>query len=187
MIDGAMEKGMADATAALGVGGESMDNQGEGGAEEDVDDLVSQMAIETYIACRVRPLTSYLEKRALLMSRRNQFLEFAVIVTNTSGAVLAVLSLADWIACTVAISSQCMALIDYFYIPAQLAATNKALEDCHNLLSFWDSLSLVQRKTRAVKKQCCLTVEGAMLDLCSSRTAVSSALPSDQPREEPEE
>ena len=56
-----------------------------------------------------------------------------------------------------------MAIIDYFYIPAQLAETNKALENLHNLLSWWDSLSLIQRKARSTKKQCCLTTEGAIL------------------------
>merc|ERR1719465_130365 len=99
------------------------------------------------------------------MARRNQLLETSVVTANTAGAVLAVLSMADWIPITVAVASQAMALIDYFYVPSQLAATNKALQDVHNLISWWDSLSLVQRKTRSCKRQCCITVETAMLTL----------------------
>ena len=95
--------------------------------------------------------------------------------------VLQILALfnGEWIAVTVAVASVSMAFLDYFYIPSQLAATNKALEDCHNLLLYWDSLSLVQRKTRAVKSKVCSTVEGAVLGLCQARTGVSSALPTE--------
>ena len=114
------------------------------------------------------------------MTFRNHGLEFLVVVLQTAGSVLAVLRQDDWIVLTVALASQFMAIIDYFYIPSQLSATNSALENVHNLISWWDSLSLVQRKTRAVKKQCVVTVETALLDICSSRTAMSSALPSEQ-------
>ena len=107
----------------------------------------------------------------------NSRLETAVITLNTTGAVLAVLGSADWIAVTVAAASQCMSIIDYFYIPSQLQATNKALENCHNLLSYWDSLSLVQAQTRGVKRTCCQCVEGAILEITSARTATSAALP----------
>ena len=41
-----------------------------GGDEEMMDDLVSQMPIESYIACRVRFITDYLESRAILVAKR---------------------------------------------------------------------------------------------------------------------
>ena len=65
-------------------------------------------------------------------------------------------------------------------MPSQLAATNRALEECHNLLIYFDSLSLVQRKTRKVKLQCANTVENAVLNIISAQTGVSPALPSEQ-------
>lgn len=95
-------------------------------------------------------------------------------------------SYADWIALTVAIASAAMALMDYFYIPSQLAATNRALEETHNLLSWWDSLSLVQRKSRPSKLRCVMTCEGAVLALCQARTGASSALPGQQEQSEEE-
>ena len=159
----------------------------DGGGSDFVDDLVSQMDIETYIDCRVRPITDTIEKRAPTMSRRFNALEGLGLIANTSGAVLAIIELADWVAITVAIASVSMALNDYFYIPSQLAATNRAVQDLHNLLVWWDSLSLVQRKTRAVKLRCASTVEGAVLALCASRTAVSPALPNEQVEDEEEE
>jgi len=163
------------------------DDGDDGGGSDFVDDLVSQMDIETYIDCRVRPITDAIEKRAPTMSRRFNALEGLGLIANTSGAVLAIIELADWVAITVAIASVSMALNDYFYIPSQLAATNRAVQDLHNLLVWWDSLSLVQRKTRAVKLRCASTVEGAVLALCASRTAVSPALPNEQVEDEEEE
>ena len=144
-------------------------------------------------------------------------LEGLGLVFNTAGAVLAIIGYADFIAITVSAAAVMMALNDYFYIPAQLSETNRALSDLHNLITTWDSLSLVQvvpaarhamgsalycafsapyampspmtssrvpyvslpaqRKTRGVKQVAAQTCEGAVLALCQSRTAVSSALP----------
>ena len=101
--------------------------------------------------------------------------------------MLAVINQADWIACTVALASQCMAIIDYFYLPAQLAANNKAVEDVHNLISKWDSLSLVQRKMRENKLKCVNCCEGAILDLCAARTQESKALPGEDAGDDDED
>ena len=172
---------VADKVATAGGDGEPDAEQDDLGAKKGggVDDLVSQMPIEAYIDARVRPYVEYLERRAPIMSCRGLVLEHIAMIMNAAGAVLALFN-GEYIAITVAVASVSMAFLDYFYIPSQLAATNKALEDCHNLLLYWDSLSLVQRKTRAVKLKVCLCVEGAVLALCQARTGVSSALPSEQ-------
>jgi len=152
-----------------------------------MDDLVSVMDIESYIECRVRPIVNYLENRAPVMSRRFNVLEGTYLIASTTGAVLSIAGHADWVAVSVAVASTAMALNDYFYVPAQLGATNRALSQCHNLITWWDSLSLVQRKTRAAKTQAATTVEGALLDMCNARTAVSAALPSEAGEEDEEE
>ena len=197
MPGGDMAGMLEAATGAIddAVGGD--DEEDGGGANATNDDMVSQIPIEDYIACRARPLTAHLEKRALVLSRRLNLLEFSVITLQTAGSVLAVLEetpdpaiqvpATNWIVVTVALASQCMAIIDYFYLPAQLAATNKALENCHNMLSKYDSLSLVQRKTRGTKLEQSACFEGAILEICSSRTAMSSALPGEEAEDEGEE
>jgi len=142
-----------------------------------IDDYVSQLDIETYIECRVRPLAETFEKRAPVMSRRYTAAESLSLAANTAGAVLAVLSLGSWVSITVAVSAVFLALQDYFFMPSQLEATNRALQENHNLLNWWESLSLVQRKTRMVKFQCATCCEGALLAICNSRTGVSPVLP----------
>ena len=146
------------------------DEEDKGG--EDLDDLCSPLTIESYVNCRVRPLTYYLEDRSVTMARRSITLEMAALLSNAAGGVLSIADMVPWMPVTVAVANICMALTDYFYIPSQLQATNRALEQCHNLLQWWDSLSLVQRKRPDVKKRCCEQVEGSLLDMCTARLSL---------------
>lgn len=141
-----------------------------------MDDYISPISIEAYVQSRVRQYAGYLEKRAPVMARRRLILEHISMLANVSGVVLAFLNFANYVAISVAISSVALAFLDYFYIPSQLSATNKALEDTHNILLYWDSLSLVKRKSRAVKLKIADVMEGSTLQLCSMQTGVSAAL-----------
>ena len=151
------------------------------------DDLVSPMMVETYVDFRVRPYVDYLERRAPVIANRYRALELGGMLSNTTGAVLAVMGMADFIPITVATAALCMAVGDYFYVPAQLAASNSAMQDTQNLLNWYDGLSLVQLKTRQSKLKACMTMEGAALSLIAARTAMSPALPGDASAEEEEE
>ena len=176
-LDDAMEEGAAPAEPQAPA-------PAPGAKAELPDDLVSQMTIDKYMQLRVRPLSSYLEKRAVAMSKRLMRLEMGVIAMNTAGSVLAVFKYATYISITVAIASQLMSIIDYFYIPSQLAAVNQALEQVHNLISEYDSWSLVQRSSSAKKTKCVQIVEQAMLSITQAQTATSSALPGQEEEEE---
>jgi hypothetical protein len=88
-----------------------------------------------------------------------------------------VLQMADYVSITVIVASVCAATADYFYIPSQLRAANDGINQCHNLLLWWESLSLVQRKLNSTKKLIVHTVEGALLEVCATRTALASSLP----------
>jgi len=114
------------------------------------------------------------------VSGRFNATEYAALAANTTGAILAVLGKADWVAITVAIASVAMQFQDYFYIPRQLEETNRAFHDIHNLLTYWDSLSLVQRKTPATKRLCAGQLESTILALVAAKTAVSPNLPNAQ-------
>ncbi|KOO21669.1 hypothetical protein Ctob_000943 [Chrysochromulina tobinii] len=89
----------------------------------------------------------------------------------------AVIALGNWIPASIAVASVLLALQDYWYIPSHLEATNRALREIHAMLNYWESLSLVQRKTRRVKLLIATCCEGAVLGICASRTAVSPVLP----------
>jgi hypothetical protein len=141
------------------------------------DDLVSQMAIESYVECRVRSICKLLEKRAPALSNRLNRLEYAQMLANSSGAVLAFLGQSNWIAITVAVASVAGAMQDYFYLPSQLGETNRAMQELHNLMIEFESFSLVQRKMSRVKNKFVSQVEESLLLLCQARTQQSPALP----------
>uniref|UniRef100_A0A7S2N1C4 Uncharacterized protein n=1 Tax=Haptolina brevifila TaxID=156173 RepID=A0A7S2N1C4_9EUKA len=141
------------------------------------DDFQSVLDIDVYMECRVRPIAAYLEKRAPVMSSRFNASEAVSLAANTVGAVLAVLSYAEWVAMTVAVATNAIALQDYFFIPRQLEEANRAFNDVHGLITWWDSLSLVQKKTPSVKRRCANTCETAVLGLCSARTGIAASLP----------
>ena len=50
----------------------------------------SQLDLETYVECRVRPLANTIERRAPSISRRQQIAEIGSLLANTTGAVLGV-------------------------------------------------------------------------------------------------
>ena len=145
-------------------------------AAVEVDDFVSPLSIETYVDFRVRPMAAYLEAVGPRLARQMQGLEMLSQLANAAGATLAVLGYAEWVALTVAISAVFNALSDYYALTQCCTAANGALADVHNLLSWWDSLSLVQRKTRAVKAKCATVAEGAILSLISAQTGLPAAI-----------
>ena len=105
------------------------------------------------------------------------------MLATTAGALLAVLSsdtypLKDWMPVTVAIQAVLMNIMDFFYIQPQLAATNRAFEEIHNLQLRYDGFSLIQRKNTKRRDETVALVEDNVLATISAMTAVSPMLPS---------
>jgi hypothetical protein len=120
------------------------------------------------------------------MSARYNKIEFVSMVSNTAGAVLAVMGsdYSPWVPVTVALGSTASAIADYFYLGPQLAAHNRSLEELHNMILNWDSLSLVQRKKPSCKAEISITLETAILNVVSARTSQPAALPNQGGSEE---
>jgi len=144
------------------------------------DDLVAPMSIETYVMFRVRPLAARFETEAPHLNRVLQCLEVVTFVANSSGAVLAVItigtiSLSSFVAITVAFASMFSSMIEYHNLQARVSATNAALRDAHNLLTWWGSLSMVDRRTRRSKYHIVSTMERCVLSTVQAMAAVASA------------
>ena len=67
-----------------------------------------------------------------------------------------------------------------------MPAINIALRDVHNLLTWWSSLSMVDRRTRAIKHRIVSTVEGAALSIVTA-VIVKPAEQSDKREATPKE
>ena len=159
------------------------DDLGAKQGSKKVDDLTSPITIETYMECRALPLSEYFQDRAPKIVKWSFRIEFASMLATTAGALLAVLSsdtypLKDWMPVTVAIQAVLMNIMDFFYIQPQLAATNRAFEEIHNLQLRYDGFSLIQRKNTKRRDETVNLVEDNVLATISAMTAVSPMLPS---------
>ena len=153
------------------------------------DDLTSQMPVESYMAVRARGTANLVRVRAAHLALLSQSVHALSLGAFALSAVCAALGVAmrsrvaALVPLGVLLNCVADAVADYTHLAAQLAATNKALENINNLLQYWDSLSLLQRKMRSTKAMCVKTIESATLDMCSARTAC----PADPPKAEEEE
>lgn len=68
-------------------------------------------------------------------------------------AVLAVFEYTEWVAMTVAIAAVLQGLIEFMNLRNQLTSVNIALKDLEAAIVYWDSLSIVRRRTNIVKMQ----------------------------------
>ena len=132
------------------------------------DDLATSLSIETYVEYRVRPYVSHLEKVAPQLARKLQVLEILVFLANSAGAILALIvvgtiSLANFVAVSVAIASTLSSIIEFHNLQARVTATNGALREMHNLLVWWAALSMVDRRTSYTKHRVVSTLERCML------------------------
>jgi hypothetical protein len=125
-----------------------------------------------------------LERMAPWKARKLQLLEFISLGAQASGAVLAVVGFSEWVATVVAVSIVFQSLMDYFFLSPQVTAVNDALQQVHNLLSWWDSLSLIQRKSRSVKSRAAQVVETAVLTVVAARTGLSITQTSEEQQDE---
>lgn len=140
------------------------------------DDFASPMSIESYVQYRVRPFVAHLEKSAPRLARTLQVLEVLVFVSNSLGAVLAIIvvgdmSLANFVAVTVALSAIFSSMIEYHNLQLQVTASNGALRETHNLLVWWAGLSMVDRRTRFTKHHVCSTLERCLLSTIAAESA----------------
>ena len=73
------------------------------------------------------------------------------------------ISLANFVAVSVAIASTLSSIIEFHNLQARVTATNGALRETHNLLVWWAGLSMVDRRTSYTKQRVVSTLERCML------------------------
>ena len=123
----------------------------------------------------------YLEKRAPVLSRRLQFLELSSQMCNASSAILAVAGLSSYVAIPIALSALLQSLIEYYALVTQVSACNTALRDVKKLMTWWESLSMIDRRARHSRAHAVQTCENAILMAISSRTTSVSKADEDAP------
>ena len=140
----------------------------------DDDYLVGPLSIDSYVTFRVRPLTERLEKQAVKLAGRLTILDLISFTVASSGTVLAAFGYETWISLTVALSAVIFSITEFTQLRNQVVSTNLSLRDLHQTLVWWDSLSLVRRRTPTVTAQIVGTTENAFIDLVDAHTTAAS-------------
>jgi len=136
----------------------------------EIDDYTSPLELEIYVDFRVRSIAKSLERSVPALAKQLTILEVLALLSNAVGGVLSILGYAQWVSVAVAAGIVFASLQDYYSLPAQVTASNEATAELHAMLSWWDSLSLVQRKTRDTKQKCAELAEGAILKPIGAKT-----------------
>ena len=123
---------------------------------------------------RVRPVIIMLEKRANKLAWRLSALDLATFIVQSSGSVLGAFQITEWVALTVGIAAVLQSFIEFVQLRNQVTSVNLALRDLQSLSVFWDSLSIVRRRTPGVKQQVVQTLEDSLIMVTDAHTTASS-------------
>jgi len=140
----------------------------------DDDYLAGPMTIDTYMTYRVRPVMAMLQSRAESRSRLLSILEIVGFCIQSSGAIFGTFAYTEWVALTVALAAVVQSFIEFMSLRDQVTAVNLALVQLQTQLVFWDSLSIVRRRTPVVKMQIAKVTEDAILMVVNTHTTAAS-------------
>ena len=144
--------------------------------EKDVEDdyLFGPLTVESYVIFRARPVAEHFENQAARLSFRLQCTEVVAFVANATGAALAIFEFSEWVSLSVAAVYVVSSIAEFAQLRNQVVSLNLALRDLQSMLVWWDSLSLVQRRTDATRAQIVNTTERAILQVTDAQTTAAS-------------
>lgn len=105
-----------------------------------------QLSAEEYIDGRLRRSLANFENLVPRLNYWHMFLRVMMIVATSVNAVFALLPLKQWIPAFVALASLLHTIIKDQMLTERLTACNIAIMKLQNLLIWWNSLTLVQRR-----------------------------------------
>jgi len=137
------------------------------------DDFFSPLDLEVYVNNRIRLSQYRFERMAPAFAKAVQRLDYLSIFCNMVAGILATIGYALYVPIAVALSIIFISLQDYFCLPGQGTASNDSTVILHGLISYWDSLSLIQKKTREVKAKICKEGEDAIILQIQAKAAAA--------------
>eukprot|EP00929_Paragymnodinium_shiwhaense_P115626 TRINITY_DN8460_c0_g1_i1.p1 TRINITY_DN8460_c0_g1~~TRINITY_DN8460_c0_g1_i1.p1 ORF type:complete len:992 (+),score=125.80 TRINITY_DN8460_c0_g1_i1:102-3077(+) len=141
------------------------------------DDLKLPIPIETYVAMRAQPILTHFCKHAPVMSLQYTRLENLGMFINAVAIGLAIPgTLSNWVTMVISLRALIMSLVQYQAYHARLSALNNGVRDIQNLMTWWHSLSVIDRRTRKTKTEAVLVTEQAILQVQLARTSESATI-----------
>jgi len=145
--------------------------------EAEDDYLAGPLTVESYVVFRVRPLIDSYEKLASRLSQRLKQLEIAAYAVNLLGVVLATsfVNSGEWLSLTVAVVALLGGTIEFGQLKSRLVALNLSLAELNELIVWWDSLSVVQRRPDVVRSTVVQVTERAVHQVVDALTTAASS------------
>lgn len=126
------------------------------------DDGFSPLNSEDYIKFRLDPTLEAFHVKAPELQRSYTIIQTLVFLCTGLNAILALLMMTEWMPVVVAVTSFLAGLSEYQMLSTKLHAVNGAILSLENLLVWWESLSLVQKRQPEAKEYLVMTTEQAV-------------------------
>jgi len=143
------------------------------------DDGLSLLSADDYVAFRVHPTMVELKRLSWSHERVVYLLEMLRLLATMGAVLAALLQKAMLVTLVVAFVASITHVLDYHQFTARLQAVNAALGDLRNLMTWWESLDMVEKRMRPVKEHLVEVTEAAARSdflLWASRTCRSRPL-----------
>eukprot|EP00747_Dinoflagellata_sp_TGD_P193573 gnl/TRDRNA2_/TRDRNA2_59919_c0_seq1.p1 gnl/TRDRNA2_/TRDRNA2_59919_c0~~gnl/TRDRNA2_/TRDRNA2_59919_c0_seq1.p1 ORF type:complete len:247 (+),score=42.94 gnl/TRDRNA2_/TRDRNA2_59919_c0_seq1:67-741(+) len=127
-----------------------------------VDDGLSPISAVDYIEFRVFPTMGYYAATAHLLERKLGHSQIIIFLGTFLNAVLSFVHESVWIPVVLTFTAAVGAIMDYEMYSTRLGAANAAHMSLQNLVMWWDSLSLVERRLNESKTYLVETTETAV-------------------------
>jgi hypothetical protein len=137
----------------------------KGGGEEQSDSLTGPISLVQYMHTRAAPLTVYYEVSTPLIDRWLWGFNLIAFSLTSFGALLAVFNWAAWVAITVALAGAVEGWIERSGMRTLRDGMNKNLSDTQNLLTWWDGLTIVEKRTMLSKSKAVELIENGLIAL----------------------
>lgn len=137
-----------------------------------IDDGFALINAEDYINFRLRPTLTKFSKMAPRLETIIDTNQIIIFISTGSLALLAMLGLTKWVPVLVTLIGAISAIMDFEMYVARLALINGAQLTLKNLLIWWESLSLIDRRLPESKQYLVDTTEqSVMAELSWAKTA----------------
>jgi len=136
------------------------------------DDYVGTITNEAYVSHRVVPLLRSLKGSARSLASIHSRLQFALFCTGALATVCAAMDLKALVPIAVACGSTINTVMQHFNLKMRLMATNSAIASLQNVLTFWNSLGIVDRRVQSSRERIVRITEEAAMQVAIAASGV---------------
>jgi len=115
-------------------------------SERPVDDGFSAMTADDYVTFRLRPILAQQKQMTNRLTMVHAVLQTSLFLSSAANAILGLLGYKLWVSFVVSFVSTLAAIMDYEMLSARVGSLNEAITTLQNVLLWWSSLSMVEKR-----------------------------------------